>query len=286
LERLFTVSWTFLFEVLRHLGFGPLWCGIISKVLSSSTTRVLVNGEPGDIIHHRRGLRQGDELNVLKEILRIFGEAIGLVTNINKCSITPIHCNDQQVDMSQEIFPCNVQNFPCRYLGLPLSVKKLPKIAFQELIDKVADKLPGWKSALITNAGRLTLVKAVLTAIPIYHLLVLQCPKWVIKAIDKIRRGFLWKGRKDIKGGHCVVGWTRVCRPLNVGGLGIHDLEILGWALNVRWLWLRKTQAERPWTEFDIKVHPNAEALFQASVHSSVGDGATTLFWTDRWIQG
>jgi hypothetical protein len=286
LERLFTVSWTFLFEVLRHLGFGPLWCGIISKVLSSSTTRVLVNGEPGDIIHHRRGLRQGDELNVLKEILRIFGEAIGLVTNINKCSITPIHCNDQQVDMSQEIFPCNVQKFPCRYLGLHLSVKKLPKIAFQELIDKVADKLPGWKSALITNAGRLTLVKAVLTAIPIYHLLVLQCPKWVIKAIDKIRRGFLWKGRKDIKGGHCVVGWTRVCRPLNVGGLGIHDLEILGWALNVRWLWLRKTQAERPWTEFDIKVHPNAEALFQASVHSSVGDGATTLFWTDRWIQG
>jgi hypothetical protein len=54
-----SVSWTFLFEVLRHLGFGPLWCGIISRVLSSSTTRVLVNGEPEDIIHHRRGLRQG-----------------------------------------------------------------------------------------------------------------------------------------------------------------------------------------------------------------------------------
>jgi hypothetical protein len=93
---------------------------------------------------------------VLKEILRIFGEATGLVTNINKCSITPIQCNDQQIDMSQEIFPCNVQKFPYRYLGLPLSVKKFPKIAFQELIDKVADKLLGWKSALITNAGRLT----------------------------------------------------------------------------------------------------------------------------------
>jgi hypothetical protein len=77
-----------------------------------------------------------------------------------------------------------------------------------------------------------------------------------------------------------------VCRPLKFGGLGIHNLEILGWALNVRWLWLRKTQVERPWTEFDIKVHPNAEALFRASVHSSVWDGATTLFWMDRWIQG
>jgi hypothetical protein len=98
-----------------------------------------------------------DELNMLKEILRIFGEATCLVTNINKCSITPIHCNEHQVDMSQEIFPCNVHQFPCRYLVLPLSVKKLPKIAFQELIDKVADKLPGWKSALITNAGRLNI---------------------------------------------------------------------------------------------------------------------------------
>jgi hypothetical protein len=94
---------------------------------------------------------------MLKEILRIFGEAIGLVRNINKCSITPIHCNEQQVDMSQEIFPCNVHQFPYKYLRLPLSVKKLPKIAFQELIDKVDDKLPGWKSALITNAGRLNI---------------------------------------------------------------------------------------------------------------------------------
>jgi hypothetical protein len=51
------------------------------------------------------------------------------------------------------------------------------------------------------SAGRNVLVKAVLTAIPIHHLMVLQCPKWVLKAIDKIRRDFLWKGRRDIRGG-------------------------------------------------------------------------------------
>jgi hypothetical protein len=98
---------------------------------------------------------------------------------------------------------------------------------------------------MLTPAGRLTLVKSVLTAIPIYHLITLQCPKWVFKAIDKIRRSFLWKGRKEIKGGHCVVGWTRVCRPLSVGGLGIHNLEILGWALNMRWLWLKKKLSQK-----------------------------------------
>lgn len=33
------------------------------------------------------------EVLVVKEILRIFGDASGLVTDINKCSLSPIHCN-------------------------------------------------------------------------------------------------------------------------------------------------------------------------------------------------
>jgi hypothetical protein len=40
-------------------------------------------------------------------------------------------------------------------------------------------------ASLLNKAGRLVLVKVVLTAIPIYHLIALDHPKWVIKAIDK-----------------------------------------------------------------------------------------------------
>jgi hypothetical protein len=179
-----------------------------------------------------------------------------------------------------------VVNFPCKYLGLPLSHKKLTAVDLLPLIDKIADKLPGWKAVLMHPAGRNVLVKAVLTAIPIHHLLVLQCLKWVLKAIDKIRRGFLWKGRRDVRGGCCLVNWGRVSRPIELGGLGIHNLEALGWSLCMRWLWFKKTQLDRPWTEFDIQVHPIAAAMFAASVVSIVGDGAGTLFWQDRWIQG
>lgn len=28
--------------------------------------------------------------------------------------------------------------------------------------------------------------------------------------IDKIRKGFLWRGRKEAKGGHCLVAWGKV----------------------------------------------------------------------------
>jgi hypothetical protein len=71
----------------------------------------------------------------------------------------------------------------------------------------IAGQLPCWKASLIHLAGRATLVKTVLSSIPIYLQIVIHCPMWVIKAIEKILRGFLWTRRKDIKGGHCLVGW-------------------------------------------------------------------------------
>ena len=37
-----SVSWPFLLEVLRKLGFGQIWCDIVSGLLSSSSTQVLL----------------------------------------------------------------------------------------------------------------------------------------------------------------------------------------------------------------------------------------------------
>ena len=46
------VSWPFLLEVLRHLGSRSIWCELLSKLLRSSSTRVLMNEDPGELIIH------------------------------------------------------------------------------------------------------------------------------------------------------------------------------------------------------------------------------------------
>lgn len=64
-----SVNWAFLLEILTHLGFGASWRGLITNLLKSVSTQVLLNGKPGEIIAHRRGLRQGDPLSPLLFIL-------------------------------------------------------------------------------------------------------------------------------------------------------------------------------------------------------------------------
>jgi hypothetical protein len=58
-----SVRWDYLMELLQHLGFPTKFRDWIAALLSSSSSRVLLNGIAGDPIKHGRGLRQGGPLS-------------------------------------------------------------------------------------------------------------------------------------------------------------------------------------------------------------------------------
>ena len=64
-----SVSLPFLIEVLQHIGFSRRWTDWISTLLSTASTKVLVNGRPGRRIVYARGLRQGDPISPMLFIL-------------------------------------------------------------------------------------------------------------------------------------------------------------------------------------------------------------------------
>jgi len=54
------LEWGFLEEIMRKLGFGERWIGLIMQCVQSVTYGILINGTPFGNIHPTRGLRQGD----------------------------------------------------------------------------------------------------------------------------------------------------------------------------------------------------------------------------------
>lgn len=131
----------------------------IALILSTASTRVLVNGRPSRRIAHIRELRQGDpispmlfilvmevlsslireadrrlvltaraalyaddlvvllaptehDLSCLAAILDLFAGASGLMVNQNKCTATPIQCDEDAVAAVLQTFPCPIKEFP------------------------------------------------------------------------------------------------------------------------------------------------------------------------------
>jgi hypothetical protein len=169
-------------------------------------------------------------------------------------------------------------DFPCKYLSLPVSIKKLTRYQIQRVIDRVASSLLGWMAELMNKASRAVHVLFVMTAKIIYTAIVLDLPMSAIKVIKKILKGFLWKGRKEVNGGHCLLAWPKVTRPKELGGLGLFDIRRLSLALWAKWPWLHMTEPDRPWAQFQIHVCKEVQSLIDMAVVTKVEDGSNTLF--------
>ncbi|WVZ97140.1 hypothetical protein U9M48_042695 [Paspalum notatum var. saurae] len=211
------------------------------------------------------------DISTVVSFLDFFGHATGLQTNISKNSVTPIQCGEDELATIAALLPCEIKSFPCTYLGIPLSIRKPSNADLMPLVDKIADKLPGWKANLLSRAGRLVLVKAVLSSVPIYLMLALELPSGFSRQLTRRGGGSFGRDRG-----------MQMERPLQYGSLGILNLETLGWALRIRWLWLQKTDAARPWAGLPVQIHRNAKALFDVAVVY----GESVKFWTDRWLLG
>ena len=101
-----------------------------------------------------------------------------------------------------------------------------------------------------------------------------------------------------------MVKWSEICKPKDQGGLGVISSKRMDIALLLKWLWRIQTEEGGLWLEIIRAKYLRGQPLAFASRSSgsqfwqsvirlmpvlrigtaiSVGSGAGTLFWLDRW---
>ncbi|XP_039123614.1 uncharacterized protein LOC120260240 [Dioscorea cayenensis subsp. rotundata] len=249
-----------------------------------------------------------EDLRVIKLILMIFEGLSGLVTNFSKTCLYTTNLHQLPKDSEAKTVNCEVGLLPVTYLGIPISGRRPRKQDCESLIAKVRGRLSSWKSSYLSIGGRLTLVNSVLTALPTYWMSLYRLPMWVIKAIDRIRRDFLWSGPDVDHPGCRLVAWRNICRAKEQGGWRILELSTFNLALLGKWRW--KMLADSHWggrkiicfnynvPKWDLFRVPNGRVsffwsgvssclpAFRGCVSVQVKSGSESLFWKDRWLNG
>jgi len=69
----------------------------------------------------------------------------------------------------------------------------LKRVSFwNQVINKIKSRLLRWKEKLLSMAGRVCLIKSVITALPLFYLSFFKAPISVCKKTRKLQAKFLW----------------------------------------------------------------------------------------------
>jgi len=136
----------------------------------------------------------------IKAILQCFELASGLRVNFVKSRIGATGLSHGSLWSFANILKCDVMGSPFVYLGLPIGGSHKRDDFWNGVIKKVKTRLSRWKGKCLLWAGRVCLIKSVLSSIPLFFMSLFKLPSGVTDKLVRIQRDFLWgwgfEGRK------------------------------------------------------------------------------------------
>lgn len=123
-----------------------------------------------------------------------------------------------------------------KYLGFLIFNSKPIKRDFQFFLDNFKTGFAGWKTNLLSMAGRTTLIKAALNSLPNHVMQITNLPIQLLNQLQRYQRNFLWGTTHQKRKLHSV-RWERVTTSKVEGGLDIQRLKEKNQALLANTAW-------------------------------------------------
>jgi hypothetical protein len=112
-----------------------------------------------------------------------------------------------------------------KHLGLPILYGNSKKAVFSDILDKVNGKIEGWRSKTLSQAGKTTLIKTMVSALPSYAMSSFLFPDGLCKQLDRAFKIFWWGFPKDKTRNLSLKSWNSLCLPNDQGGLGFRLMK-------------------------------------------------------------
>ncbi|KAL4318757.1 hypothetical protein GQ457_18G011370 [Hibiscus cannabinus] len=342
-----SVDWNFLLKIMEEMSFGDsflsqrgfdkdaryplLLFNLVGEALSLMLNKAMAvglffgiqigNNSNSVIISH---LQFADDLMVfceasglqvlaVKRVLRVFELASGLGLNLKKSRVFGLNVDQASLQSWANAIGCSMGSLSTEYLGLPLGVRHNSIKLWEPILKKLSTKLASWKSQLLSFGGRISLVKSVLSSLPMFFMSLFRMPVAVSKRITCMVSNFLWGGTMDKKRIHWV-NWSLLCQSVENGRLGLMDFDLQNRCLLGKWVWRFSAENDILWRKVIQSKHKRGDLalfppplsrqsywvwkgimkssfaddtfgnIFQNNLSLCVGDGRFIHFWLDTWL--
>ncbi|XP_074291932.1 uncharacterized protein LOC141618749 [Silene latifolia] len=271
-----SIEWEFIKQMLKALKFPDQMVHWIMGCVTTPWYTLSLNGSNFGYFQGRRGIRQGEPMSPLlfTICMEYLSRIMGFVTNTMEFTYYPL-CRALRLNhlcfaddllmfcgvtkhlllLFFEHLPPSLQHQGCddvqyvlsvsgskraaflsRYLGIPISYKRMAVGDCSRLVEKIVLRIRGWGARKLSYAGRLVLVQAVLSQLHSFWTRIFIIPATVMDRINHICRNYLWCGSDEFHKTPPVAG-DRVCTAKKYGGLGIVNGKNWNMAMLGKYVW-------------------------------------------------
>ncbi|KAJ0008133.1 hypothetical protein Pint_29753 [Pistacia integerrima] len=157
----------------------------------------------------------------------------------------------------------------------------------------------------LSQAGKETLLKAVIQALPTYSMGVFKIPKTILHELNKLTKNYWWGQKNDENRIHWC-SWDKMKLSKTNGGLGFRDLELFNLAMLAKQGWRllhypnslaarvlsAKYYPEGNFLEAKVKRTSSfiwrsvmaARSVLESGLMWRIGDGSKAQIWQDKWL--
>ncbi|CAL5195866.1 unnamed protein product [Lathyrus oleraceus] len=212
----------------------------------------------------------GDQKSVemMLDTSKKFSESTNLIVNPNKPKIYYGGINDITKGSLINMTCFEEGHIPVRYLGVPLSRKKLSMNHYLPLVERIMGRVNYWTTKLLSIACRTQLVKSISHSIAQYWMKYFLIPKMVIQKIDFICRSFIWTGNSKISRKY-PVAWKKTCSPIKQGGFNVINFEVWNTVTLLKCLWNLCRKVDSMWVMWIHVYYLKGKDVMNADISSN-----------------